>query len=101
MSRTHPVPGDVASRSASANPLREIDRLGLPLWLTCVAVFVLTLLIGARLFYTTIRVGLRTRARRLKRQHGIGLVQVNNRGVRQLARVVHHRAFHAVAVAGV
>ena len=26
----------------SANPLREIDRLGLPLWLTCVAVFVLT-----------------------------------------------------------
>ncbi|AZZ82503.1 Zn-dependent protease with chaperone function [Gordonia alkanivorans] len=53
-----------ADGTPTTHPLREIDRLGLPLWLTCVGVFILTLLVGARLFYTTIRVGLRTRARR-------------------------------------
>ena len=48
----------------TTNPLHEIERLGLPLWLTLVGVFALTLMIGARLMYTVIRVGVRTRARR-------------------------------------
>ncbi|MGW5523748.1 M48 family metalloprotease [Gordonia sp. NPDC003950] len=48
----------------TTHPVHEIERLGLPLWLLYVGVFALTLLIGARLFFTTIRVGLRTRARR-------------------------------------
>ncbi|GAC69680.1 M56 family metallopeptidase [Gordonia soli] len=48
----------------TTNPLAEIDRMGLPLWLICVGVFALTLMVGARLFYTGIRVGFRTRARR-------------------------------------
>ncbi|MDL9937262.1 M56 family metallopeptidase [Gordonia sp. ABSL1-1] len=48
----------------TTNPLHEIERLGLPLWALYVAVFALTLLIGGRLMFTTIRVGVRTRARR-------------------------------------
>ncbi|MFE0748231.1 M48 family metalloprotease [Gordonia sp. NPDC058843] len=48
----------------TTHPVREIERLGWPLWLLCVGVFILTLLVGARLFYTVIRVGVRTRARR-------------------------------------
>ena len=53
-----------ADGTPTTNPLREIDQLGIPLWLLYMGVFALTLLIGARLFYTVIRVGLRTRARR-------------------------------------
>ena len=34
-------------------------------------------------------------------QHIVFLVQIHNHGIQQLARVAHHRAFHAVAVAGV
>ncbi|NDZ95591.1 M56 family metallopeptidase [Streptomyces sp. SID6673] len=48
----------------TTNPFDEIDRLGLPVWLTLVGVFALTLMVGARLMYTVIRVGVRTRARR-------------------------------------
>ncbi|QKT07380.1 M48 family metalloprotease [Gordonia sp. X0973] len=42
----------------------EIDRLGWPLWLLSVGALAATLLVGARLVVTTIRVGVRTRARR-------------------------------------
>lgn len=48
----------------TTHPIDEIDRMGWPLWMICVAVFALTLVIGARLFFTVIRVGVRTRARR-------------------------------------
>lgn len=45
-------------------PTREIDALGLPLWLAYVFVFALTLLVGARLIYAVVRVGVHTRRRR-------------------------------------
>lgn len=48
----------------TTDPIHEIERLGLPLWLTLVGVFALTLMVGTRLMYTVIRVGVRTRARR-------------------------------------
>ncbi|WP_287005353.1 MULTISPECIES: M56 family metallopeptidase [Gordonia] len=48
----------------TTHPLREIERVGLPLWIAYVGVFALTLLIGARLIFTVVRVGVRTRARR-------------------------------------
>ena len=48
----------------TTDPFNEIERLGVPLWLLYVGVFALTLMIGVRLFYTVIRVGVRTRARR-------------------------------------
>ncbi|EOM75044.1 M56 family peptidase [Rhodococcus rhodnii] len=47
-------------------PLAEIDALGLPLWITYVTVFALTLLIGARLMFSIVRVGVRTRRRRAR-----------------------------------
>ena len=46
------------------NPLIEIDRLGPITWSLYVAVFLLTLLVGARLLITVVRVAARTRARR-------------------------------------
>ncbi|MEH3155954.1 MAG: M56 family metallopeptidase [Gordonia paraffinivorans] len=48
----------------TTNPLDEISSLGIVLWSVYVGVFVLTLFIGARLMYTVVRVGVRTRARR-------------------------------------
>ncbi|MEU4840766.1 M56 family metallopeptidase [Nocardia testacea] len=48
----------------TTKPTDEIDALGLPLWLAYVSVFMLTLLIGARLVYASIRVGVHTRRRR-------------------------------------
>ncbi|MFT4126900.1 MAG: M48 family metalloprotease [Gordonia sp. (in: high G+C Gram-positive bacteria)] len=56
------VPGP--DGAPTTHPVHEIERLGLPMWLLCVGVFALTLLVGARLTFTTIRVGLRTRSRR-------------------------------------
>ncbi|MGO3326124.1 M56 family metallopeptidase [Gordonia sp. (in: high G+C Gram-positive bacteria)] len=48
----------------TTNPIDEIDRLGWPLWTVYVIVFGLTLLVGAKLIYSVLRVGVRTRARR-------------------------------------
>ncbi|MGV9825488.1 M56 family metallopeptidase [Gordonia sp. NPDC003429] len=53
-----------ADGAPTTSPLREIERLGLGLWSIYVGVFALTLLIGARLIFTLVRVGVRTRARR-------------------------------------
>ncbi len=54
----------------TTEPLREIEALGLPLWLTYVVVLALTLLIGARLMYSILRVAVRTRRRRARhRKH--------------------------------
>ncbi|NLU84767.1 M56 family metallopeptidase [Rhodococcus sp. HNM0569] len=47
-------------------PLAEIDALGLPLWILYVTVFALTLLVGARLVYSVVRVAVRTRRRRAR-----------------------------------
>ncbi|MFT4042431.1 MAG: M56 family metallopeptidase [Gordonia sp. (in: high G+C Gram-positive bacteria)] len=58
----------------TTNPLREIERLGLVLWAVCVAVFALTLLIGARLIFTVVRVGVRTRARRASHRNLIDIL---------------------------
>lgn len=53
---------------------REIHTLGVGLWLAYVAVFALTLLVGARLFYTIIRVGVRTRRRRARHRMLVDLL---------------------------
>lgn len=63
----------------TTNPLNEIERLGLPLWLTLVGVFALTLMVGARLMYTVIRVGVRTRARRHTHRRLIDILDRCNR----------------------
>ncbi|MGW4093154.1 M56 family metallopeptidase [Nocardia sp. NPDC004750] len=55
-------------------PTREIDALGLPLWLAYVLVFALTLLIGARLIYAIIRVGVHTRRRRSRHRMLVDLL---------------------------
>lgn len=58
----------------TSNPIEEIDRLGWFTWSVSVAVFLLTLVIGARLMYTGLRVGIRTRARRNAHRALIDLV---------------------------
>ena len=63
-----------ADGTPTTHPLHEIERIGLLLWLICIAVFALTLLIGARLFFTLIRVGVRTRARRANHRQLIDLL---------------------------
>ncbi|MGK8524190.1 M48 family metalloprotease [Nocardia asteroides] len=55
-------------------PTREIDALGLPLWLAYVLVFALTLLIGARLIYAIVRVGVHTRRRRARHRMLVDLL---------------------------
>jgi Zn-dependent protease with chaperone function len=55
-------------------PTREIDALGLPLWLAYVFVFTLTLLVGARLIYAVIRVGVHTRRRRARHRMLVDLL---------------------------
>ncbi|MBB3036311.1 M56 family metallopeptidase [Hoyosella altamirensis] len=56
------VPGPDGRPTTS--PTDEISALGLPLWMLSVAVFALTVLIGARLLYSTARVAIKTRRRR-------------------------------------
>jgi Zn-dependent protease with chaperone function len=58
----------------TTGPLEEIDALGLPLWLTYVVVFMLTLLIGGRLIYSTVHVGVRTRRRRARHRMLVDLL---------------------------
>ncbi|NMM90481.1 Zn-dependent protease with chaperone function [Rhodococcus sp. SRB_17] len=56
------VPG--ADGRPTTAPTAEIDALGLPLWILYVVIFALTLLIGAKLIFSIIQVGVRTRRRR-------------------------------------
>ncbi|GAC78494.1 Zn-dependent protease with chaperone function [Gordonia malaquae] len=58
----------------TTNPLDEIGRLGWFLWTLYVVVFALTLLVGARLMFTVVRVGIRTRARRTIHRNLVDLV---------------------------
>lgn len=55
-------------------PLSEIEALGLPLWITYVVVFVLTVLVGARLIFSILRVGVRTRRRRARHRMLVDLL---------------------------
>jgi Zn-dependent protease with chaperone function len=63
-----------ANGHPTTNPLDEFQSLGPVLWTIYVAVFLLTLVIGARLIFTTIRVGVRTRARRSAHRQLIDLL---------------------------
>ncbi|MEV4128235.1 M48 family metalloprotease [Nocardia sp. NPDC049707] len=66
------VPGPDGRPTTS--PAREIDALGLPLWLAYVFVFALTLLVGARLVYAIVRVGVHTRRRRARHRMLVDLL---------------------------
>ncbi|MBF6327944.1 M56 family metallopeptidase [Nocardia transvalensis] len=66
------VPGPDGRPTTS--PTREIDVLGLPLWLAYVIVFALTLLVGARLIYAVVRVGVHTRRRRARHRMLVDLL---------------------------
>ncbi|TSE01419.1 M56 family metallopeptidase [Skermania sp. ID1734] len=55
-------------------PTKEIDALGLPLWSLYVLVFLLTLLVGARLIYSVLRVAVRTRRRRARHRMLVDLL---------------------------
>lgn len=57
---------DTAGRP-STSPTAEIAVLGLPLWIVYVVVLTLTLVVGARLLVTLVRVAVRTR--RLRERH--------------------------------
>ncbi|MGN5240333.1 M56 family metallopeptidase [Rhodococcus sp. SJ-3] len=81
------VPGE--DGRPTTGPLEEIDALGLPLWLTYVVVFMLTLLIGGRLIYSILRVGVRTRRRRARHRMLVDLLdrRDNPSAVRTLPHV--------------
>ncbi|MFE3445669.1 M56 family metallopeptidase [Nocardia sp. NPDC059180] len=66
------VPG--ADGRPTTSPTDEIDALGLPLWLAYVFVFALTLMVGARLIYASIRVGVHTRRRRARHRMLVDLL---------------------------
>jgi Zn-dependent protease with chaperone function len=66
------VPGPDGRPTTS--PAREIDALGVPLWSLYVIVFALTVLVGARLVFTGIRVGVRTRRRRARHRMLVDLL---------------------------
>ncbi|AII03860.1 MULTISPECIES: M56 family metallopeptidase [Rhodococcus] len=55
-------------------PVAEIDALGLPLWLLYVVVFALTLLVGAKLIFAIVQVGVRTRRRRARHRMLVDLL---------------------------
>ncbi|MFD0363246.1 M56 family metallopeptidase [Nocardia sp. GCM10030253] len=66
------VPGPTGRPTTS--PAKEIDVLGLPLWLAYVFVFALTLMVGARLIYAVVRVGVHTRRRRARHRMLVDLL---------------------------
>ena len=66
------VPGPDGRPTTS--PTKEIDALGLGLWLIYVVVFALTLLVGARLMYAAVRVGVHTRRRRARHRMLVDLL---------------------------
>jgi len=78
------VPG--ADGRPTASPAAEIGRLGWPLWLLDVAVFALTLLIGARLAVAVIRVAVSTRRRRAHHRMLVDLLGLSQDAVSVSAR---------------
>jgi len=73
------VPG--ADGRPTASPAAEIGRLGWPLWILDVAVFALTLLIGARLAVAVIRVAVSTRRRRAHHRMLVDLLGLSSDSV--------------------
>ncbi|MBY6350581.1 M56 family metallopeptidase [Rhodococcoides corynebacterioides] len=69
------VPG--ADGRPTTAPTAEIAALGLPLWIVYVSVFVVTLVIGARLVWATSLVAVKTRRRRARHRT---LVDILDRG---------------------
>jgi Zn-dependent protease with chaperone function len=59
---------------ATAQIVREIDVLGWPVWIAYVAVFALTLIVGARLAAAVIQVAIATRRRRAHHRMVVDLV---------------------------
>ena len=78
------VPG--ADGRPTASPAAEIGRLGWPLWLLDVAVFALTLLIGARLAVAVIRVAVSTRRQRARHRMLVDLLGLSSDAVPVSAR---------------
>lgn len=66
------VPGPDGRPTTS--PTKEIDALGLPLWTVYVTVFALTLMVGARLMFSIVRVGVHTRRRRSRHRMLVDLL---------------------------
>ncbi|MFI6865353.1 M56 family metallopeptidase [Nocardia sp. NPDC050406] len=66
------VPGPDGRPTTS--PTDEIDALGLPLWLAYVTVFALTLMVGGRLIWSVVRVGIHTRRRRARHRMLVDLL---------------------------
>lgn len=66
------VPG--ADGRPTTSPTKEIDALGLPLWILYVIVFALTLLVGARLCWAILLVAVRTRQRRARHRMLVDLL---------------------------
>ncbi|MBS9532696.1 M56 family metallopeptidase [Mycobacterium sp. M1] len=60
----------------TATLLGDINRLGLPLWLLYVTVFMLTVLVGVRLAVTTVRGAISTRARRARHRMLVDLLSI-------------------------
>lgn len=58
----------------TTEPTAEIAALGLPLWLLYVVVFGVTLMIGAKLIFSTVRVAIHTRRRRARHRMLVDLL---------------------------
>ncbi|QBJ94642.1 M56 family peptidase [Rhodococcus sp. ABRD24] len=58
----------------TTEPTAEIDALGLPLWTLYVVIFGITLLIGAKLIFSVIRVAVYTRRRRARHRMLVDLL---------------------------
>lgn len=69
------VPGPDGRPTATITS--EIDALGWPLWTVYVVVFTLTLMIGARLIVSVIRVGIATRRRRAHHRMLVDLLGIS------------------------
>ncbi|AOW94610.1 Zn-dependent protease with chaperone function [Rhodococcus sp. WMMA185] len=86
------VPGPDGRPTTS--PVEEIDALGLPLWLLYVAVLALTLMVGARLIFSVVQVGIRTRRRRSRHRMLVDLLD-NGPTASPLARAPDLRVLDA------
>ncbi len=90
------VPG--ADGRPTASPAAEIGRLGWPLWILDVAVFGLTLMIGARLLVAVVRVAVATRRRRAHHRMLVDLLGLSPDLVAARARA-HGRDLRVLEVA--
>jgi Zn-dependent protease with chaperone function len=83
------VPGPDGRPTATITS--EIAVLGWPLWLAYIAVFAVTLLIGARLAIAVLQVAVATRRRRAHHRMLVDLLALSRDGVSPAARAAHLR----------